>query len=273
MIPLHNSPRATSALARFLGRAPHSRRSQILHPFDIGRPVPSVVRPQRRVIRSRTAAGSGYVLCKRVIDLTLAAFLAVVSLPLVVLVAILIKRDSPGPVLFVQERVGARRRRSQRGPAVWEVTHFKVYKFRSMIQNASESLHQAHTLAFVEERLAATEIKLTEDPRVTRIGRLLRRTSLDEWPQLLNVLKGEMSLVGPRPVPVYEAAAYSDWHWERLAALPGITGWWQVHGRGRVTFSQMIRMDVEYVRHQSLWLDIKILFATIPAVVSGRGAE
>ena len=102
---------------------------------------------------------------------------------------------------------------------------------------------------------------------------MLRRTSLDELPQLLNVLKGEMSLVGPRPVPPYEAAAYQEWHRERLAALPGITGLWQVKGRGTVTFTEMVRLDIEYVRRQSLWLDIKLLLATIPAVMSGRGAE
>jgi lipopolysaccharide/colanic/teichoic acid biosynthesis glycosyltransferase len=143
-----------------------------------------------------------------------------------------------------------------------------------MTQNADQSLHQTHIQAYVEERLDTTRIvKLTDDPRVTRVGRILRRTSLDELPQLLNVLKGDMSLVGPRPVPIYEAAAYADWHRERLAALPGITGLWQVDGRGRVSFTEMVRMDIAYVRNQSLLLDIKLLLSTIPAVLSGRGAE
>jgi lipopolysaccharide/colanic/teichoic acid biosynthesis glycosyltransferase len=115
-------------------------------------------------------------------------------------------------------------------------------------------------------------VKLTDDPRITRVGRFLRRTSLDELPQLLNVLKGEMSLVGPRPVPPYEAAAYQDWHRERLAGLPGITGLWQVKGRGLVSFTEMVRMDIEYLRSQSTWLDFKIMLATIPAVLFGRGA-
>jgi len=229
--------------------------------------------PNGRIVSSAAAERTATHVCKRVMDVALATLLLLVLLPFLLLIAVLIKLDSHGPVIFVQERVGSRRRRSPAGGTVWEVIHFKVFKFRSMFQHANESLHQAHTQAFVEERLAAAEIKLTEDPRVTRAGRLLRRTSLDELPQLLNVLRGEMSLVGPRPVPVYEAAAYADWHRERLAALPGITGWWQVRGRGRVTFSEMIRMDIHYVRQQSLWLDIKILFATIPAVVSRRGAE
>jgi lipopolysaccharide/colanic/teichoic acid biosynthesis glycosyltransferase len=205
-------------------------------------------------------------------DVLLALLLLVALLPLLVLIAVLIKLESRGPVIFVQERVGARRR-SHLGGTVWEVVNFPFYKFRSMVRDASQSLHEAHIQAFVEERLDTTRtVKLTADPRVTRVGRFLRRTSLDELPQLVNVIKGEMSMVGPRPVPVYEAAAYLDWHRERLAALPGITGWWQVKGRGLVSFTDMVRMDIEYVRNQSPWLDIKILLATIPAVLSGRGA-
>jgi lipopolysaccharide/colanic/teichoic acid biosynthesis glycosyltransferase len=147
-----------------------------------------------------------------------------------------------------------------------------------MRQNSDQSLHQAYIKEFVEGQAAPSDadgskFKLTNDPRVTRIGRFIRKTSLDELPQLLNVLKGEMSLVGPRPVPTYEVAAYRAWHHERLAALPGITGIWQVQGRCQVPFEEMIRMDIDYVRRQSPWLDLKLLFLTIPAVVSGEGAE
>jgi lipopolysaccharide/colanic/teichoic acid biosynthesis glycosyltransferase len=147
-----------------------------------------------------------------------------------------------------------------------------------MVEDADSSLHEAFCKAFVEGRIESLDgdesaFKLARDPRVTRVGRLLRKTSLDELPQLVNVLKGEMSLVGPRPVPTYEVAGYQTWHCERLAALPGITGLWQIKGRGRVTFEEMIRMDIDYVRNRSLWLDIKILVFTIPAVLSGRGAE
>jgi lipopolysaccharide/colanic/teichoic acid biosynthesis glycosyltransferase len=206
-------------------------------------------------------------------DVVLATLLLLLLLPLLVVIAVVIKLDSPGPVIYVQERVGTRRR-SHKGQTIWEVANFPFFKFRSMVRDASQSVHQAHIKAFVEDRLDTTRtVKLTADARVTRVGQFLRRTSLDELPQLVNVLKGEMSLVGPRPVPVYEAAAYRDWHRERLTALPGITGIWQVKGRGLVSFTEMVRMDIEYVRNQSPWLDIKILFATIPAVLSGRGAE
>jgi len=235
---------------------------------------PSAPRPGRPVVRSTVADQTAFFfVCKRAIDVVLASLMIILLLPVLLMIAALIKLDSRGPVLFVQERVGARRR-SEKGETLWDVAYFNVFKFRSMFQNASQSLHQAHIKAFVEERLDPTQtVKLTRDPRVTRVGRILRRTSLDELPQLLNVLRGEMSLVGPRPVPPYEVAAYQPWHRERLAALPGITGLWQVKGRGKVTFTEMVRMDIEYVRRQSLGLDIKLLLATIPAVLSGRGAE
>ena len=158
------------------------------------------------------------------------------------------------------------------------IRNFTMYKFRSMVQNADSSVHEAYIKDFVEGRAQATpenggKFKLTNDLRVTPLGRLLRKFSLDELPQLINVLKGDMSLVGPRPVPPYEVACYGNGHHKRLAALPGITGFWQVKGRGRVTFEEMIRMDIQYVENASLWLDLKVLFLTIPAVLSRRGAE
>jgi lipopolysaccharide/colanic/teichoic acid biosynthesis glycosyltransferase len=241
---------------------PHAGLSDRCPLQEKGSPVHTVV-----------ADRSAYFYVKRVMDLVLTTSMLVVLLPMLCCIAVLIKLDSPGPVLFVQERVGARRRRVA-DQAVWERVNFRFYKFRSMVQSADQSLHQAYIQRFVEDRLDTTHVvKLTDDPRVTRSGRLLRRTSLDELPQLLNVLRGDMSLVGPRPVPLYEAAAYTDWHLERLAALPGITGLWQVEGRGRVSFAEMVRMDIAYVRNQSPLLDIKLLLSTIPAVMSGRGAE
>jgi lipopolysaccharide/colanic/teichoic acid biosynthesis glycosyltransferase len=145
-----------------------------------------------------------------------------------------------------------------------------------MVQNADPAPHAAFIAAFAAGTYAtgrgAARFKLTEDPRVTRVGHLLRRTSLYELPQLLNVLKGEMSLVGPRPVPPYEVACYQPWQFERLAAQPGITGLWQVRGRSQLAFDAMIRLDIDYVRHRSLWLDLKLLALTIPAVLSTRGA-
>ena len=146
------------------------------------------------------------------------------------------------------------RRRSGAGRTRWELRVFPFYKFRSMVTGADQSLHEKYVRAFVQGRVAGASgmpptFKLTRDPRVTRIGRLLRRTSLDELPQLWNVLKGEMSLVGPRPVPRYEVAEYRECDAERLTAPPGITGLWQISVRGEVPFAEMVRMDCEYVRN------------------------
>jgi lipopolysaccharide/colanic/teichoic acid biosynthesis glycosyltransferase len=218
-----------------------------------------------------------YFACKRFVDLCLASVILLLLTPVFLLIAVLIKLDSRGPVFFTHERVGARRKRIAR-KSVWVVTKFGMHKFRSMRPNADSRVHEAYIRDFVAGRVQPNEdsggkFKLTNDPRVTRVGRLLRRTSLDELPQLFNVLKGQMSLVGPRPVPTYEVACYRNGEHKRLAALPGITGFWQVNGRCQVSFEEMIRMDLEYIRRASLWLDLQILFQTIPAVLGGRGAE
>jgi lipopolysaccharide/colanic/teichoic acid biosynthesis glycosyltransferase len=217
-----------------------------------------------------------YFACKRCMDIVLGSLLLVIALPLTLLIAILIRLDSPGPVIFIQERVGARRV-SKGGRTIWEVRNFAFYKFRSMVQDADPSIHQVILKAWVEgcaepSDAGSAKFKPTSDPRVTRVGRILRRTSLDELPQLVNVIRGEMSVVGPRPDLPYSVEEYKPWHHERLAALPGMTGLWQANGRCSVSFDDMVRMDIEYVRNQSLWLDLKILFLTIPAVLSGRGA-
>jgi len=218
-----------------------------------------------------------YFLFKRLIDVVLALGLLLVLLPLMVLIAFAIAVDAPGPVIFVQERVGVRRR-SAKGRTHWEIHRFPFYKFRSMAADADQSLHVDHVRAFVAGRVntsgdSSAAFKLAHDPRITRVGRILRRTSLDELPQLFNVLKGDMSLVGPRPVPPYEVAQYRETDAERFAAMPGITGLWQINGRGDVPFDDMIRMDREYVRTQSVWLDLRILIDTLPAILSGRGAK
>jgi lipopolysaccharide/colanic/teichoic acid biosynthesis glycosyltransferase len=226
------------------------------------------------------AAGSEnlfYGVLKRSLDLLLATALIILLLPLLLLIALLIKLDSPGPVIFTQERVGARRQRFG-NHRCWVVQNFTFYKFRSMVRDADPSLHEAYVKDFVlgraqPSRESGGKFKLINDPRVTRVGRFLRKFSMDVLPQLFNVLKGDMSLVGPRPVPPYEVAGYQARHHNRFAALPGITGWWQVKGRCLVSFEEMIRMDVDYIRNASLWLDLKILFLTIPAVLSRRGAE
>ena len=229
-----------------------------------------------RVVVAEDGGSALYYACKRSLDVVVAATLLIVLAPVLVAIVIAIRLDSPGSAIFVQERVGARRR-ARDGRTTWEIRNFPVYKFRSMVSNADQSMHQAHVKAWIDGQVEAAEdgakFKLANDPRVTGVGRFLRKTSLDELPQLVNVVKGEMSLVGPRPVPTYEVAEYEDWHHERLAALPGITGLWQVKGRGEVSFEEMVRLDVEYVRTASLRLDLKLLALTIPAVVVGRGAK
>src|SRR5215813_7331167 len=218
--------------------------------------------------------GSSYPVFKRLLDVTLSGLLLILCLPMLLVIALLIKLDSPGPAIFKHERVGAKRRRLW-GEMVWVMRNFTMYKFRTMVQKADSSAHEDYIRAFVNGTTdsSSARFKLTNDPRVTRIGRILRRTSLDELPQLVNVLKGDMSLVGPRPVPPYEVACYRNGDHQRLAALPGITGLWQVKGRCQVTFETMIEMDLEYIQKASPWLDLKILLWTIPAVLSQRGAE
>lgn len=224
---------------------------------------------------SATRAGS-YPMLKRLFDLTVASGLLIVLSPLLTVVALLIKLDSRGPVFFAQERMGARLRADVDGADDWKIEPFRVMKFRSMVNNADQSLHESHIRAFVSGTLdlddEETTIKLHDDPRITRVGKWIRRTSIDELPQLINVVKGEMSLVGPRPVPVYEVEGYQPRHYERLHAVPGITGIWQVEGRGQVTFEEMVGMDIWYVRNASFWLDLKIIAQTIPAVLRGEGA-
>jgi exopolysaccharide biosynthesis polyprenyl glycosylphosphotransferase len=202
-------------------------------------------------------------LLKRLMDIAGSLFALVLSIPLLLVISILIKLTSRGPVLFRQERVGLNGQR------------FILLKFRSMHVANDSRIHEEYV-----ERLIAgapgnqwtTVHKLTDDPRVTRVGKLLRRTSLDELPQLFNVLAGTMSLVGPRPPIPYEVSRYAAWHTQRLAVKPGITGLWQVRGRSRVTFDDMVRLDIKYITSWSLWLDVKILCQTVGAVVSGRGA-
>ena len=217
-----------------------------------------------------------YHACKRCLDVSVSIMALVVLFPVILLIGLLIKLDSPGPVVFTQRRVGSRRR-TRNQCETWEIRHFRIYKFRSMFHDADQSLHQAHIRAFVRGNLPESangkaRYKLDHDPRITRVGRFLRDTSLDELPQVLNVLKGEMSLVGPRPVPTYEVEEYEHRHYERLCALPGMTGLWQVKGRGQVSFEEMLEMDLDYVRNESLWLDIKILLMTIWTVLRRQGA-
>lgn len=216
-----------------------------------------------------------HLVSKRVIDLTLSLVLLVVLAPLLAIIAIAIRLDSKGPALFVQPRIGALWNRRDNG-AVWERTVFSVYKFRSMYTDTDDEAHKEYIRKFVNGESydgSKDNFKITGDPRVTRVGHILRRTSLDELPQLFNVVKGDMSLVGPRPVPKYEVELYDNEHMERFCAVPGMTGYWQVYGRGSVPFDEMIEMDTTYVKKQSLRLDMWLLVMTVPAVFRGNGAK
>lgn len=195
---------------------------------------------------------------KRALDILISGLILIVLSPILLLVAIAIKIDSPGPIFFRQVRAG-------RGN-----TRFKLIKFRSMYRDAEE---RKRAYEAVNEAGDGVMFKIKRDPRITRVGRLLRRSSLDEIPQLLNVLSGEMSLVGPRPLILKEAeAAAQSWHSRRLDLRPGITGLWQVSGRSDLPFQEMVRFDYQYVSGWSLARDIEILLATVPVVISGRGA-
>lgn len=196
------------------------------------------------------------LIVKRAMDIVVASLGLLFGWPLFAFIALAIKRNSPGPVLFTQERVGK------------DHKHFTIYKFRSMRVGAEEEL------ADLKEAAEHTDItfKMRDDPRITRVGRFLRRFSLDELPQLINVLKGEMSLVGPRPPIPAEVEQYQPWHLKRLAVPPGLTGMWQVSGRSELTFDEMVLLDLYYIEHWSPWLDLAILVRTIPTALLGDGA-
>ncbi|NOZ81315.1 MAG: sugar transferase [DPANN group archaeon] len=206
---------------------------------------------------------------KRSTDIFGSLFCILLFSPLFVIIPLLIKLTSEGPVFFRQERVGRYGRR------------FTFLKFRSMYEDCNHDIHKEYTRRLISGQ-QDTEMsddngrgayKITDDPRVTPIGRFLRMSSMDELPQFFNVLKGEMSLVGPRPPIPYELEAYDIWHRRRLLEVkPGITGIWQVHGRSSTTFDEMVRMDIKYIREWSIWMDIKLLLKTPWVVLTGKGA-
>jgi exopolysaccharide biosynthesis polyprenyl glycosylphosphotransferase len=207
------------------------------------------------------------LLVKKSADILGSLFALTIFSPLLVAIAIAIKLTSKGPILFRQQRVGQSGR------------PFTFLKFRSMCSTDGHAIHQEYVKRFIsgdigpEQASGKSVYKLTRDPRITPVGRLLRRTSFDELPQFFNVLLGQMSLVGPRPPIPYEVECYDIWHKRRLLTVkPGITGLWQVRGRSRIKFDEMVRLDLEYARAWSLWLDIKILLQTPRAMFSGDGA-
>lgn len=204
-----------------------------------------------------------YEAFKRLFDALMAiAFLVLLS-PLMLMIAIAIKLDSRGPAIYVQKRVGKDGR------------VFPFYKFRSMTNGDHTQAHREFAKQFINGQLSNLS-GLQKPPStlraVTRVGRILRKTSLDELPQLLCILKGDMSFVGPRPVMAYEAEEFKDWHWRRVDALPGLTGLAQINGRSRISFDDIVRLDILYIEKRSLRLDLAILFRTFPQVLAGKDA-
>lgn len=217
---------------------------------------------------SATSASGGKLVdasC-RTLDLIGALLLLVALSPLLLVLAVAVRLDSPGPVLFRQRRLGR------------DLEPFTVNKFRTMHHGAPPDHHREFVLGLIKGdnpqlETSGSPYKMAADRRVTRFGRVLRRSSLDELPQLLNVLRGEMSLVGPRPPIPYEVEHYPAHWFARFSVKPGVTGLWQVNGRSEVPLEEMVRLDVEYAQRRSLWLNISLLARTLPAVLSGRGAS
>ena len=228
-------------------------------PYD---PVSEIVENLRN---EKSVDPPGYRIAKRAFDVAVAVVLIIISAPLLIVIAIGIKLTSSGPVFFTQERVGK------------DGKPFTLLKFRTMHQDADNRIHREYMQRLINGEVDASDdeealYKLQDDPRITEFGHFLRRTSLDELPQLFNVLAGSMSLVGPRPPIPYEVNAYKSWHLQRLSVKPGITGLWQVSGRSSTTFDEMVRLDLEYIARRSFQTDLKILFQTIPATLNTKTA-
>jgi lipopolysaccharide/colanic/teichoic acid biosynthesis glycosyltransferase len=195
-----------------------------------------------------------YLAAKRVLDVVLCVLLLVFFAPILLLCALAVRLDSPGPITFTQLRTGR------------DGSRFRMYKFRTMLENAEELKASLAHLNI----LPPPDFKIPNDPRITRVGKILRATSLDELPQLLNVLRGEMSLVGPRPTS-FAPSTYDVWHTHRLDVTPGLTGLWQIEGRGSMTFDERLRLDVQYIRRASIGYDLLLLLRTVGAVWRREG--
>ncbi|WP_160674461.1 sugar transferase [Clostridium sp. C8-1-8] len=198
-----------------------------------------------------------YLILKRVIDLLGAIFGLIITSPILIVVSLFIKFESKGPILFKQKRVGQDGR------------EFEMYKFRSMVTNAEELKEKLKE----KNEMSGPMFKMKDDPRITKVGRFIRRTSIDELPQLLNIFKGEMSLVGPRPSLPKEVKYFEGWMLERLVVKPGLTCYWQVSGRNNIDFEDWMRLDIKYVRERNLWIDIKLIFKTIRVLFGDDNAR
>lgn len=197
-----------------------------------------------------------YVFTKRVFDILLSVFALILLSPVMLVAALLIKLTSRGKIIYVQERNGYKGRT------------FNMYKFRSMVSNADALLEGLQD----QNEAQGYMFKMEKDPRITRVGRVIRRLSIDELPQLINILKGDMSFVGPRPPLPKEVAKYEAWQKLRLSVKPGLTGLWQISGRSRLGFEEMVRLDLRYIRERSLFYDLKIIFKTFPVIFNCLGA-
>lgn len=206
-----------------------------------------------------------YLKWKRVLDFAFTLLISPFVLLVCIIIALCIKLDSKGPIFYRQKRIGQ------------DGAEFEMLKFRSMYTNSDSAAHHEKIMRYMngeklnEDGVPHLAYKDAKDPRITRVGRFIRKTSLDELPQFLNVLRGEMTLVGPRPPLPYEVELYNSHDRLRLAGKPGLTGTWQVYGRSRVTFQNMVEMDIEYLQDQSLWKDLKLIFLTVPVMVFARG--
>jgi exopolysaccharide biosynthesis polyprenyl glycosylphosphotransferase len=227
--------------------------------FDgkMSRPQVVVVEGDSLITHNTVRLEGWPVVIKRVVDIVVSAAMSLVLLPVFLLTAVLIKLTSPGPVFFVQKRLGLNKR------------HFGIYKFRTMVVDAEKRMKEIEHL----NEVTGPVFKIKNDPRITPIGRFLRKTSIDELPQLFNVLKGDMSLVGPRPLPLRDYEGFNeDWQRRRFSVRPGVTCLWQIGGRSSISFEEWMQLDLQYIDKWSLLLDFKILLKTIPAVLKGSGA-
>lgn len=217
-------------------------------------PINQTLEPQKAA--GENTSRTAYCLFKRIFDIIFSIIGLILLSPLLLAVSIIIKIDSPGPILFKQNRVGD-------GGKI-----FMMYKFRSMCTDAEIQLDNLKK----QNQKDGPVFKIFNDPRVTRFGRIIRRTSIDELPQLMNILKGDMSFVGPRPPIPYEVSQYNDYQLQRISVKPGLTCYWQISGRSNLSFDDWIELDIKYIHERGFWTDIKILLRTIPAVLRREGA-
>jgi lipopolysaccharide/colanic/teichoic acid biosynthesis glycosyltransferase len=246
----------THGIVTELERSPSINKTPIGRGAGFSCPRSGTVNNQLFETGEPTATGSRIRTWKTILDLTCILLSLPLWLPVVLFLALWIKLVSPGPVFFRQERIGYRGKR------------FMILKFRTMKVNVETRSHETHLEQLIDANLPMTKLDSAGDPRIIPGGRILRATGLDELPQLFNVLRGEMSLVGPRPCTPHEFKSYQVWQKERVNVPPGLTGYWQVNGKNKTTFSEMIKLDIFYTKNLSLWLDLTIMLRTVPALLA-----